>query len=60
VARELDESPNFVMTKIVMLKIISQLHSEPEQILKPICRHRFVHKHLPQLHEVIVKAKASR
>ncbi len=58
VARELDESPHFVMTKFVMLNIINQLHNEPENILQPISRHRFVHRHLPQLHEVIVKAKA--
>jgi exosome complex exonuclease RRP6 len=58
VARELDESPHYVMTKFNMLNIISQLHNQPENILQPISRHRFVHQHLPQLHEVIVKAKA--
>ena len=58
VAREEDESPHFVMTKLVMLNILNQLHNEPENILQSCSRHRFVHQHLPQLHEIIVKAKA--
>jgi exosome complex exonuclease RRP6 len=58
VARELDESIFFVMSKFVMLNIISQLHNEPEKILKSISLHRSVHQHLPQLHDVIARAKA--
>ena len=58
VAREEDESPHFVMQKHMMIKVVTHLPNEPEDILRCCSHSRLVQKHLPHLHNIMLKARA--